>query len=189
MFIDSKDANAFHARSSHFTYVFRDAITVNKNEGVLISLLQASIPYSFYNIRPGVNAKEVDGVPINQIPFAKGPDSYLASLGYGEVVAQEPAPEPKKKIVVPPTPKQSVAEKLKKEVENTSPRDIPDVEQEAVLRKKKGKPDVGSDESSTDRHSSDEEEDERSEEDNGSVLSDSEEEDERQIKKLMDELA
>jgi len=57
LFIDSKDANAFHAGSSHFTYVFRDAITVNENEGVLISLLQASIPYSFYNIRPGVNDK------------------------------------------------------------------------------------------------------------------------------------
>jgi len=57
LFIDSKDANAYHAGSSHFTYVFRDAITVNENEGVLISLLQASIPYSFYNIRPGVNDK------------------------------------------------------------------------------------------------------------------------------------
>ena len=55
LFIDSKDASALHAGTTHFTYVFRDSILVNKDEGVLISLLQASIPYSFYNIRPGVN--------------------------------------------------------------------------------------------------------------------------------------
>jgi hypothetical protein len=57
MFIDSKDATALHDGTTHFTYVFRDTIQVKKNEGVLVSLLQASIPYSFYNVRAGINDK------------------------------------------------------------------------------------------------------------------------------------
>ena len=57
LFIDSKDATAQHDGTTHFTYVFRDTIQVKKNEGVLVSLLQASIPYSFYNCREGVNDK------------------------------------------------------------------------------------------------------------------------------------
>eukprot|EP01051_Picozoa_sp_SAG22_P017987 SAG22_NODE_2909_length_2110_cov_3.407757_2_plen_159_part_00 len=36
-------------------YVFNQAIHNNPGEGVLVSLLQASIPYSFYNIRAGSN--------------------------------------------------------------------------------------------------------------------------------------
>ena len=57
LFIDSKDATAQHDGTTHFTYVFRDTILVKKNEGVLVSLLQASIPYSFYNVREGINDK------------------------------------------------------------------------------------------------------------------------------------
>lgn len=56
MFIDSKDAN-IHSDTTHFTYVFNDSINIKKNEGVLVSLLQASIPYSFYNVREGINDK------------------------------------------------------------------------------------------------------------------------------------
>ena len=134
-----------------------------------------------------INAKEIDGVPINKIPFAKGPDSYLASLGYGQVVAQEPAPQPKKRIVVPSTPKLSVAEKIKKEVENTSPRDIPDAGVGTGLSLGV---ETEEEEEVEEEGDEDEEEDEEEEEDdNGSVLADSEEEEERQIKKLMDELA
>ena len=56
LFIDSKDATQRHQNeTTHFTYVFRDSIIVQPNEGVLLSLLQASIPYSFYNVRKGVN--------------------------------------------------------------------------------------------------------------------------------------
>lgn len=56
LFIDSKDATQQHqGETTHFTYVFRDSIIVQNNEGVLLSLLQASIPYSFYNVREGVN--------------------------------------------------------------------------------------------------------------------------------------
>ena len=57
LFIDSKDATAQHDGTTHFTYVFRDTIQVKPNEGVLVSLLQASIPYSFYNCRAGINDK------------------------------------------------------------------------------------------------------------------------------------
>jgi hypothetical protein len=57
LFIDSKDATAQHDGTTHFTYVFRDTIQVKPNEGVLVSLLQASIPYSFYNVREGINDK------------------------------------------------------------------------------------------------------------------------------------
>eukprot|EP01051_Picozoa_sp_SAG22_P006472 SAG22_NODE_424_length_10663_cov_93.402026_16_plen_414_part_00 len=56
LFIDSKDATQRHqGETTHFTYVFRDSIIVQQNEGVLLSLLQASIPYSFYNVRAGIN--------------------------------------------------------------------------------------------------------------------------------------
>ena len=56
LFIDSKDATQRHqGETTSFTYVFRDSIIVQRNEGVLLSLLQASIPYSFYNVREGVN--------------------------------------------------------------------------------------------------------------------------------------
>ena len=56
LFIDSKDATQRHqGETTSFTYVFRDSIIVQPNEGVLLSLLQASIPYSFYNVRKGVN--------------------------------------------------------------------------------------------------------------------------------------
>eukprot|EP01048_Picozoa_sp_COSAG05_P021675 COSAG05_NODE_4067_length_1689_cov_0.811950_2_plen_344_part_01 len=54
LFIDSKDANK-HTDTTHFTYVFNDSIEIKKQEGVLVSLLQASIPYSFYNVREGIN--------------------------------------------------------------------------------------------------------------------------------------
>eukprot|EP01051_Picozoa_sp_SAG22_P007869 SAG22_NODE_571_length_9011_cov_292.011670_4_plen_332_part_00 len=56
LFVDSRDAH--HSRldgKAEFTYVFNQAIHNNPGEGVLVSLLQASIPYSFYNIRAGSN--------------------------------------------------------------------------------------------------------------------------------------
>eukprot|EP01051_Picozoa_sp_SAG22_P008673 SAG22_NODE_677_length_7962_cov_53.676078_6_plen_469_part_00 len=56
LFVDSRDAH--HSRldgKAEFTYVFNQAIHNNEGEGVLVSLLQASIPYSFYNIRSASN--------------------------------------------------------------------------------------------------------------------------------------
>ena len=57
MFIDSNDATAVHNGTMHFTYVFRDTIMIEMDEGILVSLLQASVPYSFYNVRDGINDK------------------------------------------------------------------------------------------------------------------------------------
>eukprot|EP01051_Picozoa_sp_SAG22_P009742 SAG22_NODE_834_length_6927_cov_7.202402_7_plen_304_part_00 len=56
LFIDSRDAIHSNADgAAEFTYVFNQSIHNNAGEGVLVSLLQASIPYSFYNIRAGSN--------------------------------------------------------------------------------------------------------------------------------------
>ena len=55
LFVDSRDAQHRVTGESEFTYVFEQAIHNNPGEGVLVSLLQASIPYSFYNIRQSSN--------------------------------------------------------------------------------------------------------------------------------------
>ena len=75
MFIDSKDATTKHDDTTHFTYFFRDSIQVKKNEGVLVSLLQASIPYSFYNVRAGVN---------DMIDILYGPETTADRLSHVE---------------------------------------------------------------------------------------------------------
>ena len=60
MYINSADVKHKHGTSgSHFTYEFKDAITTREGEGILVSLISASIPYSFYNIRQDVNDKIV----------------------------------------------------------------------------------------------------------------------------------
>ena len=53
MYLDSRDSVALSG--SEFTVVFEDTLTTRDDEGVLVSLLSATIPYSFYNIRAGVN--------------------------------------------------------------------------------------------------------------------------------------
>ena len=85
LFIDSKDATQRHqGETTHFTYVFRDSIIVQKNEGVLLSLLQASIPYSFYNVRAGVNdaidvmVMDTDGGDIYEKALVFPPGNYTA---------------------------------------------------------------------------------------------------------------
>lgn len=56
MYINSADVPNIHdASRSHFTYEFKDAITTREGEAMLVSLISASIPYSFYNIRTDVN--------------------------------------------------------------------------------------------------------------------------------------
>ena len=59
MFLNSQDGITY-ANTSHFSYNFNEGIETSAGEGVLVSLVSASIPYSFYNIRSGVN---------NRIPF------------------------------------------------------------------------------------------------------------------------
>ena len=84
LFIDSKDATAQHDGTTHFTYVFRDTILVKKNEGVLVSLLQASIPYSFYNVREGVNDK-IDIIVSDA--SATSPQEHVITLDAGNYTA------------------------------------------------------------------------------------------------------
>ena len=84
LFIDSKDATAQHDGTTHFTYVFRDTIIVKKNDGVLVSLLQASIPYSFYNVREGVNDK-ID-IIVSDAAFSS-PSEHVISLDAGNYTA------------------------------------------------------------------------------------------------------
>ncbi len=56
MYMNSGDAHNQHeGTTSHFSFTFKDAIHTRAGEGVLVSLHSASIPYSFYNIRAGVN--------------------------------------------------------------------------------------------------------------------------------------
>eukprot|EP01045_Picozoa_sp_COSAG04_P007195 COSAG04_NODE_370_length_15729_cov_5.743506_8_plen_318_part_00 len=57
MYLDSHDATQLTEFTSHCTYEFKDAIETSRGEGLLVSLTSASIPYSFYNIRTGINDK------------------------------------------------------------------------------------------------------------------------------------
>ena len=55
VFLDSEDCTQFTNLTSHYLFGFKDAIETGPNEGMLVSLSSASIPYSFYNIRLGIN--------------------------------------------------------------------------------------------------------------------------------------
>ena len=56
--INSEDATLHlttEAKGSYFQFFFSSQIMCQNNERMLISLHSATIPYSFYNIRNGVN--------------------------------------------------------------------------------------------------------------------------------------
>jgi hypothetical protein len=55
VFLDSVDCRQSTELTSHYSYSFKDAIETARDEAMLVSLSSASIPYSFYNIRAGVN--------------------------------------------------------------------------------------------------------------------------------------
>ena len=56
MYLDSRDGvSTGTGGGSEFHAVFEDSMTTREDEGVLVSLLSATIPYSFYNFRTGVN--------------------------------------------------------------------------------------------------------------------------------------
>lgn len=57
MYINSRDVASHHENTTHYTYTFKDAVHTRQGEGMLVSLFSASVPYSFYNIRAGVNNK------------------------------------------------------------------------------------------------------------------------------------
>jgi hypothetical protein len=103
MFIDSKDANVKHETDTHFTYVFNDSIHVKQNEGVLVSLLQASIPYSFYNVRGDVNDTLVVRVQVGNGTFG---DNTIVTIPDGNYTAT------------------SLRKKIKSELENLMPSTV-----------------------------------------------------------------
>jgi len=57
LYIDSRDADTYLQSNltSYFNYVLNENIEVPLNQRALISLNSATIPYSFYNIRSGIN--------------------------------------------------------------------------------------------------------------------------------------
>ena len=55
VFLDSVDCRQSTELTSHFSYAFKDAIETASGEGMLVSLSSASVPYSFYNVRAGIN--------------------------------------------------------------------------------------------------------------------------------------
>lgn len=62
IYINSKDAQTYHTLddagqplTSDFTYTFSDGVSTPQNVMALIQLHSASIPFSFYNVRKGVN--------------------------------------------------------------------------------------------------------------------------------------
>ena len=62
LYIDSRDANSYLATNSdgqnlnsYFQYILTENIEIPTNQRALVSLNSATIPYSFYNIREGVN--------------------------------------------------------------------------------------------------------------------------------------
>ena len=55
--LDSRDATKYIDGNSHFNYILNDKINIPSNQVCLVSLHSATIPYSFYNIRTGVNDK------------------------------------------------------------------------------------------------------------------------------------
>ena len=58
LYVDSRDASVYLGNNtSYFQYELREKIEVPLNQRALISLNSATIPYSFYNLRDGINNK------------------------------------------------------------------------------------------------------------------------------------
>jgi len=70
MYLDSRDGTQI-GTGTEFSYVFEDALVTREDEGMLVSLLSATIPYSFYNIRAGVN----DGMKFTVATLSGGSSS------------------------------------------------------------------------------------------------------------------
>ena len=75
VFLDSVDCRQSTQLTSHYSFTFKDAIETASGEGMLVSLSSASIPYSFYNIRDGVN----DRLYYNETSIAIDPGNYTAT--------------------------------------------------------------------------------------------------------------
>jgi hypothetical protein len=85
MYLDSRDGVGPGSGGSEFHAVFEDSMTTREDEGVLVSLLSATIPYSFYNFRTGVNdgmkfrEATLDGSTFFNHTVTLGPGNYTAT--------------------------------------------------------------------------------------------------------------
>ena len=75
LYVDSRDAIKYLATNtagdnihSYFSYILKEPIEIPPNQRALISLHSATIPFSFYNIRVGVN----DTIPIKLQNITQG---------------------------------------------------------------------------------------------------------------------
>ena len=89
LYLDSTDAHHLTSLTSHYTYAFRDTIETGRNEGMLVSLSSASIPYSFYNVRTGLNDQlHYTKTGVAQTPLPIEPGNYTASSLAKEIVGK-----------------------------------------------------------------------------------------------------
>lgn len=75
LYVDSRDAEKYLATNlqgdpihSYFSYILKEPIEIPPNQRALISLHSATIPFSFYNIRLGVN----DTIPVKVENITQG---------------------------------------------------------------------------------------------------------------------
>ncbi len=99
IFLDSVDCRQSTQLTSHYSYAFKDAIETARGEAMLVSLSSASIPYSFYNIRTGINdLLHYQKGGVTQDPLAVTPGNYSATALGKEIVgmfgALSPTPIP-----------------------------------------------------------------------------------------------
>ena len=87
LYLDSRDASRYLAQnsdgydlSSYFQYILNESIEIPGNQRALISLNSATIPYSFYTIREGIN----DLIPlkaVNDDTAAEGTCDFVIPKG------------------------------------------------------------------------------------------------------------
>tara|TARA_R110000824_G_scaffold8686_3_gene39115 strand:- start:388 stop:1470 length:1083 start_codon:yes stop_codon:yes gene_type:complete len=83
LYIDSRDADRYLAVNglgydvhSYFSYILKESIEIPPNQRALISLHSATIPFSFYNIREGIN----DRIPIRVQQTLNGVGDFSHTL-------------------------------------------------------------------------------------------------------------
>jgi len=84
VYLDSVDCTQFTELTSHYSFSFKDAVETASDEGMLVSLSSVSIPYSFYNIRLGVN----DKLYYNSTHLQITPGNYSANSLKSEIVGK-----------------------------------------------------------------------------------------------------
>ena len=89
IFLDSVDCRQSTQLTSHYSYSFKDAVETAQGEAMLVSLSSASIPYSFYNIRTGINdLLHYQKGGATQDPLVITPGNYSANALGKEIVGK-----------------------------------------------------------------------------------------------------